>query len=122
MVLHRLLAILVIIGLFVPPLAAPASAVMLTSSAAMETLDMSATPDMSATASEMPCCPDNQKDRHCQDCPMVGMCMPAMVQDQPHSIGIPIFFSTRRLFFVSDDVIADGLIGPPPDQPPRTSI
>jgi hypothetical protein len=122
MFFHRLLAILVIVGLLAPQLAAPAAAMLPAAAAMGGIVDMSANSDMSTMSGEMPCCPDEQKDRHCQDCPMIGMCMPAMVQAQPQSIGIPVFFATRRSFFVHDDAIADGLIGPPPDHPPRTSI
>ncbi|MEH2480481.1 hypothetical protein V1282_003838 [Nitrobacteraceae bacterium AZCC 2146] len=109
-----MLAIFVIVGLVFAPLVTPAAAKRL---AAAEMTDMSA---MSA---DMPCCPDQNKNDGCQDCPLVAMCMLTVAQVVPSPTdGIQAPFQTRRLFFGFDDLTADGLIGVPPDHPPRISI
>jgi len=109
--ISRLLAVLVIAGLVVTPLVTPAAAKRLPVTV---TMDM---PDMSA---DMPCCPDKQHGNGCQDCPLVALCMLTVAQAEPSSVnGILAPLSTRTLFFVFVDFTADGLIGDPPDHPPR---
>lgn len=106
----RLLALFVIVGLVVAPLVTPAAAKHL------------AAADMTAMSGDMPCCPDGQKGNNCQDCPLVAMCMLTFAQAAPSPTNvIQVSFQTRRLFFALDDLIADGLIGSPPDHPPRIS-
>lgn len=108
----RLLAVFVIVGLVAAPLVTPAAA---TRMAAEMT-------DMAAISDTMPCCPDGQKSNNCQDCPLVAMCMLTIAQAEPSPTNaIQISFQTRRLSFALDDLIADGLIGSPPDHPPRIS-
>ncbi|KZD21195.1 hypothetical protein [Tardiphaga robiniae] len=110
----QVLAVFVIVGLSFAPLAAPAAAKRL---AAAELTDMSA---MSA---DMPCCPDGNKTDDCKDCPLIAMCMLTVAQVVPSpSDGIQAPFQIRRLFFGFDDLTADGLVGVPPDHPPRISI
>jgi hypothetical protein len=110
----RLLAVFVIVGLVAAPLVSPAAA---------KRLPVGEMSDMSAMAGDMPCCPDEQKNNGCQDCPLVAMCMLTIVQAEPSATsGIQVSFQTRRLHFALDDLIADGLIGSPPDHPPRISI
>ena len=112
--LGRLLAIFVIAGLIAAPLVTPAAA---------KRLSPAEMTDMSAMTGDMPCCPDGQKDNNCHDCPLVAMCMLTIAQAEPSSTnGVPVSFRTRSLFFALDDLRADGLIGAPPDHPPRTSI
>jgi hypothetical protein len=106
----RLLAVFVIAGLVAAPLVTPAAA---------KRLPVAEMTDMSGG---MPCCPDGQKNKSCQDCPLVAMCMLTIAQAEPASTnGIQVSFQTRRQSFVLDDLIADGLIGAPPDHPPRIS-
>jgi len=107
----RLLAVFVIVGLVFAPLVTPAGAKRLASA------EMA---DMTAMSGDMPCCPDGQKSNGCQDCPLVAMCMLTVAQAVPSPVnGIQISFQTRRLSFALVDVTADGLIGAPPDHPPR---
>jgi len=107
----HLLAILVIVGLVVAPLVTPVAA---------KRLPVGEMSDMAAMPGDMPCCPDKQKNNNCQDCPLVAMCMLTIAQAEPSpSNGIQISFQTHRLSFALVDVIADGLIGAPPDHPPR---
>jgi hypothetical protein len=107
----RLLAVLVIVGLVAAPLVTPVAAKQ------PPVAEMS---DMSAMSGDMPCCPDGQKNNSCQDCPLVAMCMLAIALAEPSQTnGIQVSFQTRRLSFALVDLTADGLIGDPPDHPPR---
>lgn len=110
----RLLAVLVIAGLFAAPLAGPAAAQRM---AAADTNMSAMAGDMLSEA--MPCCPDEQKN-NCQGCPTVAMCMMTMAQAEPSpTTGIQVHFQIRRLSFALEDLTADGLMGAPPDHPPR---
>ena len=109
----RLLAVLVIVGLAAAPLVSPVAA---------ERLSVGEMSDMVAMSGDMQCCPDGQKNNSCQDCPLVAMCMLTIAQAEPSPTnGIQISFQTRRLSFALADLIADGLMGDPPDHPPRIS-
>jgi hypothetical protein len=110
----RLLAILVIVGLVVAPLVTPAAA---------KPLPVVEMTDMAAMSGDMPCCPDGQKNKNCPDCPLVAMCMLTIAQAEPSSANsIQVSFQSRRLSFALVDLVADGLMGAPPDHPPRISI
>jgi hypothetical protein len=109
----RLLAVFVIVGLVAAPLVTPAAA---------KRLPVGEMSDMADMSGDMPCCPDGQKNNSCQDCPLVAMCMLTIVQAEPSlTNGIQVSFQTRRLSFALVDLIADGLVGAPPDHPPRIS-
>jgi hypothetical protein len=63
-----------------------------------------------------------QKNNGCQDCPLVATCMLTVAQAEPTPTnGIQVSFQTRQLSFAIVDLIADGLVGAPPDHPPRIS-
>jgi hypothetical protein len=110
----RLLAVFVIVGLIAAPLVTPSAA---------KTLPVGEMSDMSAMAGDMPCCPDGQKNNSCPDCPLVATCMLTIAQVEPSPANvIKISFQTRRLSYPLVDLIADGLVGVPPDHPPRISI
>jgi len=107
----RLLAVLVIVGLVAAPLVTPATA---------KRLPVGEMSDMAAMSGDMTCCPDGQKSNSCQDCPLVAMCMLTIAQAYPSPTGaIEVSFLTSRLSFALVDLTADGLIGAPPDHPPR---
>lgn len=109
--ISHLLAVLVIVGLVAAPLVAPAAA---------RQLPVGEMSDMSAMSGDMPCCPDGQKNKNCPDCPLVAMCMLTVAQVEPSAANvIQVSFQTRRLSYALVDLIADGLIGVPPDHPPR---
>jgi hypothetical protein len=116
--LHRLighlLAVFVIVGLVAAPLVTPAAA---------KRLPVGEMSDMAAMSGDMPCCPDEQKNNSCPDCPLVAMCMLtiAQVEPSPENV-IQISFQTRSLSYALVDLTADGLVGAPPDYPPRISI
>ena len=107
----RLLAIFVIAGLVGGPLMTPAAAKLL------------AATTMSAMPGEMPCCPDAPATDRCNDCPLIAMCTLSVAQAEAPVVGdIQVFFNARRLQLAPDDMVVDGLIGAPPDHPPRLSI
>jgi len=107
----RLLAVFVIVGLVVAPLVSPVAA---------KRPAVGEMSDMAAMSDDMQCCPDGQKSNSCQDCPLVAMCMLTIAQAEPSPASvIQISFLTRTLSFALVDLTADGLIGAPPDHPPR---
>ena len=109
----RLLAVFVIVGLVAAPLVTPAAAKL---------LPVGEMSDMSGMSGDMPCCPDGQKNNSCPDCPLVAMCMLTVAQVEPSPANvIQVSFQTRRLSYALVDLIADGLVGSPPDHPPRIS-
>ena len=112
--LNLVLAVLVTVGLAVAPLATPAAAAQRHAAGMM---------DMSMSA-DMPCCPDEQKSKDCQDCPLVAMCVLKTVQAGPSAGHRPCRCAMRsgRSHSVLDDVPADGLDRPPPDHPPRSLV
>jgi hypothetical protein len=117
----RLLAVFVIVGLVAAPLVTPAAAQRV---AAADMTDMAAmSGDITSgdmASGNMTCCPDGQKNKNCQDCPLVAMCMLTIAQAEPFATnGIQVHFQIRRLSFAFEDLTADGLIGAPPDHPPR---
>jgi hypothetical protein len=113
----RLLAIVIVAGLAVAPVAAPAA--MLAPMTA-GTTDMSSVTDGSSMAADMPCCPDEQKSKTCTDCPLTAMCVLTTAQAAPPATSaLPVRHAVRTMHALGDDVFADGLDRPPPDQPPR---
>ena len=108
-----LLAILVSMGLTIAPLAAPA---MAGHSIAADVMQMA---DMPAMAADMPCCPDQQKNKGCPDCPLVAICMLQVLQTAPSSGVLLMREPSRQRLHTLDDRIVDGLARPPPDHPPR---
>ena len=111
----RLLAAFVIAALVLQPLAGPVAAKEVPLAATTHVTSMS------AMSRDMLCCPDEKKNNGCQECP-AAMCALMFALAEPSSTnGIKISFQTRRLPFALDDLIADGLLGTPPDHPPRTS-
>jgi hypothetical protein len=114
LLIGRLLAVLVIAGLAIAPLVSPAAAM---ASAVADTTDMSS---MSA---DMPCCPDEQKSKDCQDCPLVAMCILKTAQAGPSATAaMPLRHAIRMVHSFSDDALTDGLNRPPPDHPPRNLV
>jgi hypothetical protein len=127
--IRRLLAVLVTVGLVAAPMVTPAAAKRLPVAAMdMPAMDMPAmSNDMTCCEAVMKdgmnCCPDKQSN-DCRDCPLVAICTLTFAQAEPTSANaIPApALPNRRLFFAIDDLIADGLIGPPPDHPPRILV
>jgi hypothetical protein len=108
--LNLFLAVFVTVGLGMAPLVTPA---------AVAQPYMGGMMDMSMSA-EMPCCPDGQKSKDCQDCPLVAMCMLTIAQAEPSPTNsIQVSFQISGLYFALVDMFADGLAAAPPDHPPR---
>jgi hypothetical protein len=106
-----LLAVLVIAGLVTAPLVTPVAA---------SAPSISEMTGMSTMSADMPCCPDEQKSKNCQDCPLVAMCALKTAQAGPSlTAALPLRHAIRTAHAVQDDVLADGLDRPPPDHPPR---
>jgi hypothetical protein len=104
------LAVFVTVGLTLAPLAAPAAA------AHSRSDGMS---DMSLSA-DMPCCPDEQKSKHCQDCPLMAICVLTTAQAASSTAAaLPLRRAVLTAHSFRDDVLGAGLDRPPPDQPPR---
>ena len=109
--ISHVLAVFVIVGLVTAPLVTPVAA---------KRLPVGEMSDMVAMPAGMPCCPDEQKNNSCEDCPLVATCMLTIAQADPSPTnGIQVFFQTRTLSFALVDFFADGLVGAPPDHPPR---
>jgi hypothetical protein len=107
----RLLAVFVIVGLVAAPLVTPAVA---------KRLPVGEMSDMAAMSGDMPCCPDGQNNKSCQDCPLVAICMLTIALANPSpTSAIQVSFLTHRLSFALVDLTADGLMSAPPDHPPR---
>jgi hypothetical protein len=114
----RLLAIAIVVGLAVAPVAAPAAMQASNMDAGMT--DMSSIADMSSMAADMTCCPDEQKSKTCTDCPLIAMCVLTAAQAAPPATSaLPVRHAIHTTHALRDDVFADGLNRPPPDQPPR---
>ena len=108
--LNFALAVFVTVGLALAPFATPAAAAP-RHAAGMTDMAMSA---------DMPCCPDEQKNKDCQDCPLVGMCVLKTAQAGPDATAaLPLRHAMRTAHSVLNDAPADGLERPPPDHPPR---
>jgi hypothetical protein len=113
----RLLAIAIVVGLAVAPVAAPAA---MQGSMDAGMTGMSSMADMSSMAADMTCCPDEQKSKTCTDCPVIAMCVLTTAQAAPPATSaLPVRHPVRTTHALRDDVFADGLDRPPPDQPPR---
>jgi hypothetical protein len=77
----------------------------------------------SSMSADMPCCPDGQKSKDCQDCPLAAICVLKTSQAGPSmTLAMPVRHAIRTAHSVLDDPLADGLNRPPPDQPPRILV
>jgi hypothetical protein len=108
-----LVAVLVIAGLAVAPLATPASA-MATAHAGMA--------DMASMSADMPCCPDDIGTA-CPDCPLAAICVLKITPAAPVLADtIPMRLSSKTAHVLHNDAPSRGLNLPPPDQPPRSLV
>jgi hypothetical protein len=107
------LAVVLTVGLASAPLAVPAAAEP----------SMSEMTDVASMSADMACCPDGQKSKDCQDCPLMAMCVLKTTQAGPSSAeALPLRHAVRTVHSVLNDAPADELDRPPPDQPPRNLI
>ncbi|MDI4233476.1 MULTISPECIES: hypothetical protein [unclassified Bradyrhizobium] len=119
--LKLLVALLVTASLTLAPLATPAAAEHLLSSAGVQMAPMADDHDMAdMDMADMPCCPDKQKSPACQDCPLVAICMMQVLLAGPSTSMVEVNRQLDEQLRPLNDIIADGLARPPPDHPPRT--
>jgi hypothetical protein len=113
--LNLALAVFVTVALAVAPLVTPAAV-----AEPMDGMtDISMSSDM-LMSEDMPCCPDSEKNKGCQDCPLVAMCVLKTVQAGPSATAaVPLRHPVRTVHLVLNDAPPIGLNRPPPDQPPR---
>lgn len=108
-VIRCLFALLVSVGLAVAPLSSTLATGHRSSDPGIQMADMSG---------DMPCCP--QKQRDCQDCPMVTICTAKVLQNEQSPTGLPVRHAKSVTLDPLDQPEIAGLTRPPPDQPPRT--
>jgi hypothetical protein len=112
--LRFLFASLISIGLAIAPLSTLAVAADRPSEAGMmQVADMS---------SDMPCCPEKQKQSDCQDCPLVAICLLKVLQSGPSLNGLPVRDAISQALQPRNEPAIAGFVGPPPDQPPRMIV
>jgi hypothetical protein len=128
--IRRLLAILMIAGLVLAPLARPAMAGM-PSDAPMQAMaghvmDGHAMDEMSAMADEMaamPCCPSKAPAPvDCDKCVYMAGCMSTFLTGMPTAIVLPVPVASDSVAFLINDFRPDGLGHPPPEHPPRLLV
>ena len=118
--INLVLALCVTVGLAMGPVVTPAAAMQ----ASMAMDDMSAmSPDQSssdAMSADMPCCPSEPMSKACPDCPLMAICVMKTVQAGPSlASAMVVRHAVRTSHLFRDDVLADGVVRPPPDHPPR---
>ncbi len=90
---------------------------------AMDSHDVQSVPGMEPMAADMPCCPDEQNSKDCQDCPLMAICALKTAQAHPSMDGaLPMRSPVRTIQSAHDDALVSGLDHPPPDHPPRHLI
>jgi hypothetical protein len=113
----RLLAMLVIAGLAVAPLATPVAA---NASGHAEMTDM-ASMSTESMSTDMPCCPDEKSG--CLDCPLAAICVSQITPAAPaQADAILVRLSSKTAHAVRNDAPSRGLNLPPPDHPPRNLV
>jgi len=122
-IICRLLAILVIAGLVLAPLAGPAMAGPI-SDASMPAMadDMSAPAMTDEIASDMPCCASKAPAPiGCDKCVFMAACT-AKCFGLSVALVCPPFAATGQAAPLQNDSWLDGLGRPPPEYPPRTLV
>ncbi|WP_407169767.1 hypothetical protein [Bradyrhizobium sp. ORS 111] len=111
--------LLVAAGLLLAPVAPAFATTMPTVPAAA----MPAASDDHAMADDMPCCPDQTKQRTCDGCPFLALCMLSISLPVPDGTASLIVRDPQRNSFVAhDERRLNGLGAKPPDHPPRTNV
>ena len=113
--INLVLALCVTIGLAMGPVVTPAAAMQ--ASMAMDDM-VTMSPD--AMSADMPCCPSEPQSKNCPDCPLMAICVMKSVQAGPSlAPAMMVRHAVRTSHLFMDDVLADGIVRPPPDHPPR---
>jgi hypothetical protein len=123
-IIRRLLAISVIVGLVLAPLARPVMAGTTpeaSMSAMTDDMSMSATSD--EMAGDMPCCPAKAPALiDCDKCVFMAACMSQFVVGPLAAIFRPPFAVSSKIAPLQHDFRPDGLGHPPPEHPPRILV
>jgi hypothetical protein len=120
MTIRRLLAISVIAGLVLAPLARPVMAGTTADAAMADDMSISAMPD--EMAGDMPCCPSKAKAPiDCDKCVFMAACMSQFLVG-PAAVFRPPFAVSGKIAPLQNDFWPDGLGHPPPEHPPRTLV
>ena len=116
MIMRRLLAFLIAVGVVLSPLAMPFSSMTFAAQ-----VQATAEPVAADMPDGMPCCPKKGPSPFdCQKC-LLATCM--MKYSQPASAGSCADFATLvSVMPLGNDMLPTGLDRAPPDQPPRTLI
>jgi hypothetical protein len=122
--IHRLLAIFVIAGLVLAPLARPVMAGTApdgSMSAMAGDMSMSAMPD--EMAGDMPCCPSKAPAPiDCDKCVFMAACVSQFLAGSTAAIFQSPFAVSGKAAPLQNDFWPDGLGHPPPEHPPRTLV
>jgi hypothetical protein len=108
--LCRLLAVFLIAGLVLAPLAARANVDSIVSMA------------MTSMSGDMPCCPDKSAPVDCDRCPLMALCVATTLQ-APLPAGIAeIRLVTLRMLLPGSDPEVESVAYSPPPKPPRSLV
>jgi hypothetical protein len=115
--LCRLLAVFLIAGLVLAPLAARAN---VDSMASMATATMAG--DAPAMSDDMPCCPDKSAPVDCDQCPLMALCVSTTLQAPlpPGVAGLQAV--TLRMLLPGSDPEVESVAYSPPPKPPRSLV
>jgi hypothetical protein len=112
--LCRLLAVFLIAGLVLAPLAARANV----DSMAL----MAMAGNAAAMSDDMPCCPDKSAPVDCDQCPLMALCVSTTLQ-APLPAGIAeIQPVTLRMLLPGSDPEVESVAYSPPPKPPRSLV
>ena len=116
--LCRLLAVFLIAGLVLAPLAARANVDSMASMMAMATM----AGDSAAMSDDMPCCPDKSAPVDCDQCPLMALCVSTTLQ-APLPAGVAeIQPVTLRMLLPGSDPEVESVAYSPPPKPPRSLV
>jgi hypothetical protein len=115
--LCRLLAVFLIAGLVLAPLAARANV------DSMASMAMASMADNAASMSDdMPCCPDQSVPMDCDQCPLMALCVSTTLHAPLSTSVVEIQAVTLRMLFPVSDPEAKSLGVLPPPRPPRSLV
>jgi hypothetical protein len=116
--LCRLLAVFLIAGLVLAPLAARANVDSMASMMATATM----AGDSAAMSDDMPCCPDKSAPVDCDQCPLMALCVSTTLQ-APLPAGVAeIQPVTLRMLLPGSDPEVESVAYSPPPKPPRSLV
>jgi hypothetical protein len=122
--IRRLLAIFMIAGLVLAPLARPVMAGPMSDalmSAMAEGMSVSATAD--AAMGEMPCCPSKAPTLvGCDKCVLMAACMDKCFTGLTAALFSQAYVASAQMLPPQSDFWPDGLGHSPPEHPPRTLV